>query len=111
MSVLPAFVSVCHMCAVHAQARRGHPWDWSSRQLKAVMWVLGLKPWSLRRASGALDCLVILPASVYLFFDTGSYPLAQAGPELMVILLLQSPECCNYRYELTCQAKLLRNSL
>jgi hypothetical protein len=41
MGVVPACVSVYHMCLVPAEARRGCPssWTWSYRQLRAIMWV------------------------------------------------------------------------
>jgi hypothetical protein len=41
------------------------PCNWSERQLWATMWVLGIEPWSSRRAVSTLNQWTISPAHVY----------------------------------------------
>lgn len=45
MFCLPACLSVYHLYAVHAEARKEHriPWKWSYSWLWATMWMLGIK--------------------------------------------------------------------
>lgn len=49
VSVLPACLSV-YQCMPHIlEFRRCHlPWDWSYRELRATMWVLGMRPSALQ---------------------------------------------------------------
>lgn len=50
------FMSV-HMHAVPREARRGRqiPWDWSEKQLSAILWVLGIEPRSSERVASGLN--------------------------------------------------------
>lgn len=58
VSVLSTCLSVPHLHAVPAEARRGHwkSWSWSPRRLWAATWVLGIGCESSPRGAGALNC-------------------------------------------------------
>lgn len=35
---------LCTKCAIPGEARRGHAWDWSCRELRAATWVPRIQP-------------------------------------------------------------------
>lgn len=68
MCVLPAHLSVYHVCAlVSLEVRMGHqiPRNWSYRLLWVTMLVLEIKPGSSRRATGTFNSWAIAPAPAY----------------------------------------------
>jgi hypothetical protein len=60
-----AFMGVFVIQVVPMEPRRENwiPWNWSYWRLLAIMWVLGTQPESSARATTALSCWVIFPAS------------------------------------------------
>lgn len=55
--------SVYRVCSASGGKKVHHvPWDWSSRWLWAITWVLGLQPGSSGWSPNALNCQVILLA-------------------------------------------------
>lgn len=59
------YVYVPHTFQVPKEARRGHqlPWNWSSKGLWPIMWILGAELKSPGRATSTLTCRAIPPIS------------------------------------------------
>ena len=81
--ILPTCMSVYHVHAMPAEARRGDDtfWDCSYKQLLTAMWVLGIKPRSPRRTVYGLECRATILAShsgilAYHLTSCMEYPLS-----------------------------------
>lgn len=64
MSIWFACMFVHYMHAVPVKARRGQwiPWNRNYKLLSASVWMLGIKPRSLGRTAGVLNCRAMSPA-------------------------------------------------